>query len=282
MRTLIICILVAIAAPAYAQQPVADADGDGISDSADQCPNDPEDRDGFEDGDGCPEPDNDRDGIPDTRDKCPREPETPNGFADEDGCPDKVIESLKLPSTTPPAKSSVNYACHPGQPNFGSNSCKCPPGSTPAMNGNTAICKTTPATRIEPRRPEPPAVGKPVVTPTGYRCGSGGKLVVGKGCTCAADRIERRDADGVSVCDRRATGATAAPAPARDGTVTFKATPWATVSLDGNPLGTTPKVNVRVSAGKHQVVFTRGARSERRTIEVQPGGSSIVSVSLDD
>ncbi len=30
----------------------------------DQCPNDPEDKDGFEDQDGCPDPDNDHDGIP--------------------------------------------------------------------------------------------------------------------------------------------------------------------------------------------------------------------------
>ncbi len=55
----------------------------------DQCPNDPEDKDGFQDQDGCPDPDNDHDGIPDVKDKCPNEPETFNGFEDEDGCPDK-------------------------------------------------------------------------------------------------------------------------------------------------------------------------------------------------
>ena len=53
------------------------------------CPNDPEDKDNFEDADGCPDPDNDKDGIPDIRDKCPNEPENYNGFEDEDGCPDK-------------------------------------------------------------------------------------------------------------------------------------------------------------------------------------------------
>ena len=58
-------------------------------DKKDQCPNDPEDKDGFEDEDGCPDPDNDKDGIPDVKDKCPNEPETFNGFEDEDGCPDK-------------------------------------------------------------------------------------------------------------------------------------------------------------------------------------------------
>lgn len=69
----------------------ADSDGDGITDDRDKCPNDPEDRDGFEDSDGCPDPDNDRDGIPDYRDGCPNEPETFNRFADEDGCPDVAL-----------------------------------------------------------------------------------------------------------------------------------------------------------------------------------------------
>jgi outer membrane protein OmpA-like peptidoglycan-associated protein len=66
-----------------------DSDGDGILDVDDLCPNDPEDRDGFEDDDGCPDPDNDHDRILDKDDKCPNEPETYNGFEDEDGCPDK-------------------------------------------------------------------------------------------------------------------------------------------------------------------------------------------------
>ena len=58
-------------------------------DAADKCPNDPEDKDGFEDQDGCPDPDNDKDRILDKDDKCPNQPETYNGFEDEDGCPDK-------------------------------------------------------------------------------------------------------------------------------------------------------------------------------------------------
>ncbi len=66
-----------------------DADGDGVPDKDDLCPNEPEDRDGFEDADGCPDPDNDKDRIPDLSDKCPNEPETYNGTDDDDGCPDK-------------------------------------------------------------------------------------------------------------------------------------------------------------------------------------------------
>ncbi len=68
---------------------VKDSDGDGIPDDVDKCPNAPEDKDGFEDSDGCPDPDNDRDGIPDSIDKCPNEAETKNGIDDDDGCPEK-------------------------------------------------------------------------------------------------------------------------------------------------------------------------------------------------
>jgi OmpA-OmpF porin, OOP family len=68
--------------------PDFDNDNDGIYDSQDQCPNDPEDFDGFEDSDGCPDLDNDHDGIPDKLDKCPNTPEDIDGYQDEDGCPD--------------------------------------------------------------------------------------------------------------------------------------------------------------------------------------------------
>ncbi len=68
--------------------PEPDNDKDGIPDVSDKCPLDPEDKDGFEDFDGCPEPDNDRDGLPDLSDKCPNAPEDFDGFEDEDGCPD--------------------------------------------------------------------------------------------------------------------------------------------------------------------------------------------------
>ncbi|MDD5309934.1 MAG: OmpA family protein [Deltaproteobacteria bacterium] len=75
--------------PAPAPPPApTDRDKDGLTDNVDQCPDEPEDRDGFEDEDGCPDPDNDKDGILDVNDKCPNDPETVNGFDDEDGCPD--------------------------------------------------------------------------------------------------------------------------------------------------------------------------------------------------
>jgi OmpA-OmpF porin, OOP family len=68
--------------------PDPDNDLDSLADKSDKCPGQAEDADGFEDGDGCPELDNDKDGIADTGDRCPNEPETKNGFDDTDGCPD--------------------------------------------------------------------------------------------------------------------------------------------------------------------------------------------------
>lgn len=67
---------------------IGDADRDGIKDDVDQCPDDPEDRDDFEDLDGCPDPDNDRDQLLDIEDSCPLIPEDRDGDADDDGCPD--------------------------------------------------------------------------------------------------------------------------------------------------------------------------------------------------
>ncbi|MCA9678529.1 MAG: OmpA family protein, partial [Myxococcales bacterium] len=69
--------------------PDVDNDGDGVVDANDACPDEPEDRDGFQDDDGCPERDNDNDGITDVADRCPDQAEDKDGFEDDDGCPDE-------------------------------------------------------------------------------------------------------------------------------------------------------------------------------------------------
>jgi outer membrane protein OmpA-like peptidoglycan-associated protein len=74
-----------------------DADRDGVADRVDRCAGQPEDRDGFEDGDGCPDADNDRDRVEDARDRCPLEPEDGDGFEDDDGCPDPDDDEDGLP-----------------------------------------------------------------------------------------------------------------------------------------------------------------------------------------
>jgi outer membrane protein OmpA-like peptidoglycan-associated protein len=74
------------APPAILPAPVDDdPDRDGIRGTGDNCPAQAEDKDGFEDTDGCPDPDNDKDGVADADDACPIEA----GVAENKGCPDK-------------------------------------------------------------------------------------------------------------------------------------------------------------------------------------------------
>jgi outer membrane protein OmpA-like peptidoglycan-associated protein len=80
--------------PSVAPPLPGDSDGDGIADPDDRCPKEPEDLDGFEDGDGCPDLDNDHDGIVDSLDKCPSAAEVVNGVDDGDGCPDEGVIEL--------------------------------------------------------------------------------------------------------------------------------------------------------------------------------------------
>ena len=77
-------------------------------DVADKCPLIPEDIDGFEDQDGCPDKDNDQDGIVDARDRCPDQPENIDGIEDEDGCPE---ERVVVPERR--SNSTVRYISKP-------------------------------------------------------------------------------------------------------------------------------------------------------------------------
>lgn len=73
---------------------VDDSDGDGIADASDHCHDAPEDGYGEQPGDGCPTVqapaplDQDSDKVADASDRCPSEAEDADGFADDDGCPD--------------------------------------------------------------------------------------------------------------------------------------------------------------------------------------------------
>jgi outer membrane protein OmpA-like peptidoglycan-associated protein len=63
-----------------------DADGDGVLDPDDACPNEP----GPKENKGCPWPDADKDGVPDNVDKCPNDP----GPKEAEGCPDTDKDGL--------------------------------------------------------------------------------------------------------------------------------------------------------------------------------------------
>jgi OOP family OmpA-OmpF porin len=77
-----------------------DADADDIPDARDQCAELAEDRDGFEDSDGCPDFDNDGDGVPDGEDRCPRELEDLDEHADQDGCIDPDDDGDAIPDVS--------------------------------------------------------------------------------------------------------------------------------------------------------------------------------------
>jgi outer membrane protein OmpA-like peptidoglycan-associated protein len=92
----------------YEYEPELDTDGDGIPDRIDKCPTEPEDFDGDEDEDGCPEPDKDADGdgIPDKADGCKDQP----GPKEYEGCPDRDGDQIpdnvdKCPDEPGPAET---------------------------------------------------------------------------------------------------------------------------------------------------------------------------------
>lgn len=70
--------------------PPGDRDGDGFLDPDDKCPDEP----GIA-PDGCPDRDPDKDGILNPDDKCPTDPENKNGFEDTDGCPDTIPSDIE-------------------------------------------------------------------------------------------------------------------------------------------------------------------------------------------
>jgi OOP family OmpA-OmpF porin len=150
--------------------PNPDPDGDGVVGAADRCPEVAEDKDGFEDEDGCPENDNDKDGIPDAQDKCPLKPEVVNGIDDEDGCPeedtdgDGILGSRDKCPDQPETKN--NYKDEDGCPdeippevkkftgviqgiNFKLNSATLLKGSYPLLNRAVKVLKDYPEVRLE-------------------------------------------------------------------------------------------------------------------------------------
>ena len=105
--------------------------------AADQCPTEAEDKDGFQDEDGCPDADNDADGILDGSDKCPDEAETKNGFEDEDGCADQVPAAVQQFTGT---IQGINFKI---------NSDKLTAGSSKTLDAAVAVLQEYPALRIE-------------------------------------------------------------------------------------------------------------------------------------
>jgi outer membrane protein OmpA-like peptidoglycan-associated protein len=103
------------------------------------CPYEgPEDIDGHEDDDGCPDPDNDGDGVPDVRDgprrvdgglitdpehpefgACMNDAEDKDGHHDTDGCPDPDNDGDGIPDTRDGHRVGGRITPANGYPNFG-------------------------------------------------------------------------------------------------------------------------------------------------------------------
>jgi OmpA-OmpF porin, OOP family len=125
--------------------PDLDKDHDGIANGVDLEPLKPEDKDGFQDEDGAPDPDNDGDGVLDADDncknvkglvenkgcpdvdtdgdglvdrldKCPAQAEDKDGFEDADGCPDLDNDADGVPDTEDKCKNEKGPADNSGCP----------------------------------------------------------------------------------------------------------------------------------------------------------------------
>ncbi|MES1217565.1 MAG: OmpA family protein [Bacteroidota bacterium] len=112
---------------------VLDADGDGVSDEVDKCPNVP----GIAKYDGCPIPDSDKDGINDEEDKCP----DIAGVAKYNGCPipdsDKDginDEEDKCPNQAGPASNNGCPILDKDNDGVNDDVDKCPDVAGPASN----------------------------------------------------------------------------------------------------------------------------------------------------
>jgi serine/threonine-protein kinase len=72
------------------------------------------------------------------------------------------------------------------------------------------------------------------------------------------------------------------PPPAGPGFLTFAATPWCNVTIDGQPVGQTPIVNKELTAGRHRVVCSNPevGRTETITVDIQPGQTTRQRINL--
>ena len=121
-----------------------DKDNDGVLDISDMCPYLAEDRDGFRDDDGCPDPDNDLDFIADVYDADPVGAEDWDGFEDDDGIPD-------LDNDRDGVADYVD-AC-PNDPG-GADGCGAPPASGGVASGAAGTLSDVP----RPGGPDAPLV----------------------------------------------------------------------------------------------------------------------------
>jgi serine/threonine-protein kinase len=76
-----------------------------------------------------------------------------------------------------------------------------------------------------------------------------------------SSQLEFRTTTTVQVAAGRVASA---PVPLPNGTLSVNALPWADVTIDGRPIGTTPLANITLPIGSHEVVWQHPQLGERR------------------
>ena len=66
------------------------------------------------------------------------------------------------------------------------------------------------------------------------------------------------------------------------GTLFINARPWAKVSVDGAPKGTTPVTLRNFPSGRHRVTFTKGSQSQTKSYTIRPGKQTNAIVDFSD
>lgn len=131
------------AEPPPALPPDGDADQDGITNAADQCP----EQAGIASSKGCPAApgDADGDGIADAADKCPIVAEVKNDWQDDDGCPDEAPPAALRSVLGPMAGVS-----------FAPDKAELLPVSYPALDRTVQALLASPETKLEIAAYNPP------------------------------------------------------------------------------------------------------------------------------
>lgn len=128
-----------------------DGDGDGIPDDRDKCPTEPEDYDGFEDKDGCPDEfdpasDTDEDGVDAINDRCP----------DVKGVPPYGCPLVEKPAEVKPEEKRVVEATLPPEP----------PKAEPEPKPEEKKPEPPPVEKAEPPKADPEPESTPEIKPS--------------------------------------------------------------------------------------------------------------------
>jgi serine/threonine-protein kinase len=74
---------------------------------------------------------------------------------------------------------------------------------------------------------------------------------------------------------------TTRPAPSKPGLLKLAILPWAEVSIDGKPMGTTPLKPISLKAGQHKVVLSNPAyRPLSRTVTIRANQTTRLELNL--